>query len=106
MVLIQLFLPLTTYGSADITVMLASTQRELVEAFGGVTAYFQTPAHGVWTSPEGNREDDRVVMIEIVTRTFDRAWWRDYVEQLGSRFVQDEIHVRATTVELLDIESA
>jgi hypothetical protein len=106
MVLIQLLLPLTTVGSGDITAMLSRTQRELVEAFGGVTAYFRTPAHGVWTSPEGHREDDRMVMIEIVTRRFDRSWWREYVEQLANRFVQETIHVRATTIELLDDESA
>ena len=106
MVLIQLLLPLTTVGSADITAMLSRTQRELVEAFGGVTAYFRTPAHGVWTSAEGYREDDRMVMIEIVTRRFDRSWWRDYVDQLQNRFVQETIHVRATAIELLDDESA
>jgi hypothetical protein len=60
----------------------------------------------VWMSPEGYREEDRVVMIEIVSRTFDRAWWRTHVERLGNRFVQDAIHVRATAVELLDDESA
>jgi hypothetical protein len=106
MVLIQLLLPLTSVGSADVTVMLAQTQRELVDAFGGVTAYFQTPAHGVWTSPEGYREEDRVVMIEIVAQTFDRAWWQAHVERLRNRFVQDAIHVRATAVELLDDDSA
>ena len=106
MVLIQLLLPLTTVGSGDIAAMLERTQRELVEAFGGATDCFRTPAHGVWTSPEGYREDDRVVMIEIVTRTFDRSWWRDYVDQLENRFVQQTLHVRATAIELLDDESA
>jgi hypothetical protein len=106
MILIQLLLPLTSVGSADIAGMLAETRRELVEEFGGVTAYFQTPAHGVWTSPEGFREDDRVVMIEVVTREFDRSWWSDYIERLRNRFVQDAIHVRASTIELLDGDSA
>jgi hypothetical protein len=105
MVLIQLLLPLTTGGTAGIS-PLGETQRELVEAFGGVTAYFQTPAQGVWTSPQGDREDDRVVMVEIVAQTFDRPWWRAYVERLQSRFVQDAIHVRATRIELLDDASA
>jgi hypothetical protein len=104
-VLIELTLPLTTYGSADITVMLAATQRELVQAFGGATAHFHTTAHGAWTLPERHRDDDRVLTIEIISRTFDREWWRDYVERLGTRFVRDEIHVRATAVELLDAET-
>lgn len=106
MVLIQLLLPLTTVGSADITSLLTRTQRELVERFGGVTAYYRTPAEGVWTSPQGGREEDRVVMVEIVARTFDRPWWRAYVGELERRFVQDAIHVRAMTIELLDEASA
>ena len=44
-------------------------------------------------------------MIEIVSRSFDRSWWREYVERLRNRFVQDSIHARATTIELLDSES-
>jgi hypothetical protein len=104
-VLIQLTLTLMTYGSADVSVMLATTQRELVEAFGDATAHFLTRAHGVWTLPHSQRDEDPVLTIEVVGRTFDRAWWREYLERLGTRFVRDGIHLRATEVELLDLEA-
>jgi len=41
-------------------------------------------------------------MIEIVTETFDRAWWRAYAATLARRFGQDSIYVRAMRVELLE----
>jgi len=41
-------------------------------------------------------------MVEIVTDTFDRAWWRTYVATLAARFGQERIHLRAVTVDMLD----
>jgi hypothetical protein len=40
--------------------------------------------------------------VEVVTETFDRAWWRAYVATLAARFEQESIHVRAVPVDLLD----
>ena len=85
---------------------MVHTRTELVERFGGVTAYIQAPAEGIWTSPSGRREIDQVVMVEIVADCFDRLWWRSYVNMLADRFQQDTIHVRALQVELLDPEAA
>ena len=45
---------------------------------------------------------DDVVMVEVVTDTFDRAWWRTYRATLAKRFAQDTIHVRALPVEMPD----
>lgn len=81
------------------------TRAELVERFGGITAYVQTPALGEWTASGGTRERDRVVMIEVVAAEFDRAWWRSYADTLSDRFRQDAIHVRAMRVEVLDPEA-
>jgi hypothetical protein len=104
MYLIQLLLPAAADGSGD-DVAVAETRRELVDRFGGITAYLQTPAHGVWTSPEGGRRHDHVVMVEVVASDFDRGWWRGYAAQLARRFAQDAIHVRAVQVEVLDPEA-
>jgi hypothetical protein len=41
-------------------------------------------------------------MIEVVTNTVDRAWWRHYAAVLAERFRQDTIHVRAVPVEMLN----
>jgi hypothetical protein len=101
MVLIQLLLPTGASGDPTLTA-LAETRRELVDRFKGVTAYVRSPATGLWTAPDGHTEADDVVMVEVVTDTFDRAWWRTYSATLAQRFAQDTIHVRALPVEMPD----
>jgi hypothetical protein len=102
MVLIQLLLPTSGAASADGLAPLAQTRRELADRFTGVTAYVRSPAKGLWTAPDGQIEQDDVVMVEVVTNTFDRAWWRTYGATLAERFRHDSIHLRALPVELLD----
>jgi hypothetical protein len=101
MVLIQLLLPTGANGDSAVTA-LAETRRELVDRFKGVTAYVRSPAKGLWTAQDGHTESDDVVMVEVVTDTFDRAWWRTYSATLAQRFAQDTIHVRALPVEMPD----
>ncbi len=101
MVLIQLLLPTGASGDSAVTAV-AETRRELVDRFKGVTAYVRSPAKGLWTAPDGHTEADDVVMVEVVTDTFDRAWWRTYSATLAQRFAQDTIHVRALPVEVPD----
>jgi hypothetical protein len=103
MVLIQLLLPLPTNGaaSADGLAPLAQIRQELAARFTGVTAYVRSPAKGLWTAPDGQIEHDDVVMVEVVTDTFDRTWWRSYAATLAERFRQESIHLRALPVELL-----
>lgn len=103
MKLIQLLLP--TGASVDpARIALAETRRELLDQFNGVTAYVRSPARGLWTAPDGRTEADDVVMVEVVTDTFDRDWWRTYSAMLARRFAQDTIHVRALSVEMPDEE--
>ena len=104
MFLIQILLP-ASVASRDRDAMrlaFARTREELVKAFGGVTAYSQSPAEGVWTAPEGDEQKDRMVMVEVVTPALDYAWWRNYSKTLAERFAQDDIHIRALAVELID----
>jgi hypothetical protein len=103
MYLVQLLLPAgDPQDDAASEAHVAETRAELVEAFGGLTAYERAPAHGVWRAPGGSVALDTVVMVEVVTRRFDRDWWRTYAERLRRRFRQEAIHVRAMPVELLD----
>jgi hypothetical protein len=102
MVLIQLLLPTTGPEGSDATAPVAETRRELLERFKGVTAYMRSAAKGLWTTPDGHTEADDVVMVEVVTETFDRSWWRAYATTLAGRFRQDTIHVRAVPVEMPD----
>ena len=100
--LIQLLLPTNGATGAEGSGPLAETQRELSDRFTGVTAYLRSPARGLWTAPDGHTEQDDVVMVEVVTATFDRTWWRAYAAALAERFRQDRIHVRAMHVEMPD----
>jgi hypothetical protein len=104
MVLIQLLLPATGGSDDGGRAPLAETRRELADRFTGVTAYLRSPAKGLWTAPDGHTEQDDVVMVEVVTDSFDRAWWRTYAATLARRFQQQAIHVRAVPVEMLDDE--
>jgi hypothetical protein len=107
MVLIQLLLPTpgpAAAGGAETP--LAQTGRELAARFGGLTAYMRAPAQGVWTAPDGHREHDDVVMVEVVTAVFDRPWWRQYMTLLAERFAQDAIHIRALPMQMLDDEAS
>ena len=107
MVLIQLLLPTAPAASgAGGHNALTETAKELGQTFGGLTAYVRAPAKGLWTSPAGRTEEDDVVMIEVVTERFDRAWWKQYSGALAVRFGQDAIHVRALPIELLDPEAS
>ena len=64
MVLIQLLLPTSAAASADGPAPLAQTRRELADRFTGVTAYVRSPAKGLLTAPDGQIEQDDVVMVE------------------------------------------
>jgi hypothetical protein len=101
MVLIQCLLPArgaSGPNNEDTRAALAVTRRELIQMFKGVTAYTRSPAQGVWTAPDGHEERDDVLMIEVVTRDFDRQWWRAYAATLADRFSQETIHVRALPI--------
>ena len=107
MVLIQLLLPaVNPAASGNHPSPLAQTRQELAARFNGLTAYVRSPARGLWTSADGVLEQDDVVMVEVVTKTFDRQWWRAYAMTLRERFRQDAIHVRALRIEMLDDEAS
>jgi hypothetical protein len=106
MVLIQLLLPAGGAGSADGPAPLAQTRRELADRFKGLTAYLRSPAKGWWMAPDGHTEQDDVVMVEVVTEAFDRAWWRTYAVTLATRFAQERIHVRAVPIQMVDEDPA
>jgi hypothetical protein len=98
--LIQVLLPRVRTNNEPIDDSLfAETRRELIDEFGGITAYTRAPAQGAWTSPDGRVERDDVVMVEVVTDAFDREWWRAFAATLESRFAQESIHVRAIAFE-------
>ena len=100
--LVTLLLPLSDNEGAEFSRdQFAQVRRELTETFGGVTAHFQAPAEGVWEDDAGHVRRDRIVVIEVMTASLDRAWWARYRKQLEQRFRQDTIVIRASGIETL-----
>ena len=101
--LIQMLLPTrSSEGTTFSDDLLRRTRQELLDRFGGLTAYTRAPATGVWTSPDGDVEVDSVVMIEVLSEVFDKTWWRAYAETLKERFRQETIHLRANDFYVLE----
>lgn len=101
-VLVQLLLPVQG-GQGTANERLGATRTELVDRFGGATAYLQSPALGDWEPREGDRDQDRVILVEVVAPApLDRRWWRDYSVTLARRFNQETMHIRAMAVDLID----
>jgi hypothetical protein len=93
--LIQILLPRTPASRDPATGdEFARTRAELTAAFDGVTAYLRAPAQGTWIAPDGETEHDEVIMVEVLTHTFDRPWWKAYAATLAARFRQQSIHIR------------
>ena len=101
--LLQILLPLRdNEGRPFPRAVFAQVREELVERFGGVTAYLQAPAQGVWKDEkEGEVEQDEIVVLEVMVDPLDRDWWRRYCEDLRHRFRQDELVIRALEMERL-----
>jgi hypothetical protein len=100
--IVKLLLPLyDNDGIAFGRDVYAQVRKELTDAFGGVTAYMQSPAEGFWEDEDGCIRRDRVVIVEVLTPTLDREWWAGYKKRLEERFRQDAILIRASEVETL-----
>ncbi len=101
MICIQVFLPLLNGRDASRHArMIKNVKQELIEQFGGVTAFVNTPAEGAWRKHR-RTVNDRIVVIEVMTKRVNRAWWARYKRDLEKRLTQEEIVIRAIQVELL-----
>ena len=94
MKLIEIFLPLTDNSGRKIAKSaFADTRRELIERFGGLTAYSRTPARG-FLKEKGKTTRDEIVVFEVMVKRIERRWWRDYRRTLEKRFKQEELVIR------------
>lgn len=97
---VEIFLPLKRNdGSDQPRERFGEVRRELVERFGGLTAFTRAPAEGLWESSAGEVDRDSIVIFEVMDEDFDRSWWTDYRAALERRFEQDEILLRASAAE-------
>ncbi|HYC43760.1 MAG TPA: hypothetical protein VEB70_12315 [Noviherbaspirillum sp.] len=100
--LIQLFLPMyDNDGAAIPQAQFRQVRDELVERFGGLTAYSRAPASGFWQEPEGDTVKDDLVVYEVMADAIDDAWWGNYRQTLEQRFRQESIVIRAQAIRLL-----
>ncbi len=92
--LVEILLPVTPAVSDR---ALETVRFELTNRFGGVTVHDSVPADGLWK--DGRKvEQDRILLLEVMTDELDRHWYRQSLETL---FSQDEIIVRALSIERL-----
>ena len=99
---VEIFLPLKRNdGSNQPQALFGAVRQELVDRFGGLTAYSRSPAEGLWESHDGDVDRDAIVIFEVMADELDRGWWRQYRDGLARRFGQDEMMIRATAVERL-----
>ena len=102
MFLVQVLLPLyDNSGRKFPQDEFGAVRRELTERFGGATAYTRAPAEGTWEGADGRVHHDDVIVVEVMTETLDRPWWSRYRKELSDRFRQEELVVRATSLESL-----
>lgn len=101
--LVQLLLPLyDNEGTKQPEDLFRRVRAELTERFGGLTEHTRAPARGSWQDGATGRTNlDDIVVLEVMSETIDRAWWRGYRRALEAAFRQKEMIIRVQSIELL-----
>jgi hypothetical protein len=93
--LVQIILPVyANSGERLPRELFDDVKWELVQQFGGVTAYTRSPAEGIW-DVGGGAQKDEVLLYEVMAESLDRHWWARYRKDLESRFQQEDLVIRA-----------
>jgi hypothetical protein len=102
MYMAQLLLPLWSNGGERFPKgLFEQVREELVQQFGGLTAYTRTPASGVWQEKDGGTVHDEIIVYEVMMENLDENWWNSYRRKLEKRFSQDELVIRVQEIRLL-----
>ena len=102
MYLVQILLPLyDNRGERFESALYRDVRDQLVERFGGLTAYTRAPISGLWQESPGRTVRDDLVIYEIMVETLEEAWWADYRRALELQFQQDTLVVRAQQIVML-----
>ncbi|MBL0729810.1 hypothetical protein [Piscinibacter sp. HJYY11] len=103
--LVQLLLPLFDGTGAAVPKAAFDDVREtLVARFGGLTAYSQSPARGLWKDEDRSTDEpvkDVIVVYEVMVEDLDPQWWAAYRQALAQSFGQKELVVRALGIQPL-----
>lgn len=98
---VEILLPLKrSDGSAQPARLFAGLRAELVERFGGLTAFTRAPAVGLWED-DGKVERDEIVIFEVIAEELDRGWWSALKARIERDFGQDEVLIRASAAQRL-----
>jgi hypothetical protein len=101
MYLIQILLPVfDNSGQPYDSATFERIASDLTARFGGLTSYRRAPAEGRWKTG-GATKHDEIVVMEVMTPQFDRAWWKSFRESLEDRLQQEELLIRAQRVEIV-----
>ena len=99
---IQILLPIyNNEGESFQSDLYSDIKGELVEKFGGLTAYSRSPAKGLWKGDEGKVVKDDIAIYEVMADEIDRDWWKECRLKLEKQFKQAEIIIRAWQIESL-----
>ena len=99
--LVQILIPVfDNTGHRFEQALFEAVRTHLIEHFGGLTAFVQSPALGLWKDAEsGTTTQDAMILIEVMCDTLDHTWWSAYRHELETVFRQDEIVIRAMDCE-------
>lgn len=73
----------------------------LTSEFGGLTAYSNSPATGLWKEHPKKTVKDKIITYEIMTESIKPQWWKAFREYLEEEFKQESIIIRAARIQLL-----
>lgn len=95
--LVQILIPVfDNAGQRFEQALFEAVRTHLIERFGGLTAFVQSPALGLWKDAEsGTTTQDAMILIEVMSDALEQAWWSAYRRDLEVIFRQDEIVIRA-----------
>ncbi len=99
---IEIFVPLSDDNGKPFPAYLyRNVKKKLIKDFGGVTAYTQAPAEGVWSDEDQKEIKDRIIVYEVMVAEIDRDYWASFRQHLEQQFDQKQLIIRQSTVGLL-----
>lgn len=93
--IIEILLPVQDNVGGILPPFFHNSIREvLVGKFGGITAYTQAPAQGVWAN-NGEKVREPIIVLEVMTDNLDERWWAAFRKQLEEMLQQEEVVIRS-----------
>lgn len=102
MYLVEIFLPQRDNEGREFrSALFSQVREELLERFGGMTAFARVPVEGLWNTPQAGRSHDAIVIYEVMLQQLDRPWWESYKAELERRFAQEEMMIRISRIDVI-----